>query len=926
MAFTLRRARTHLGRLVAIAIVGLLAVLSIGLGEAITDSGLDRGAALILDRAAPEAQTLSVQILRVPGAEKQAQAVEDAIHHATSGAEVSIVEQTFTQEPSGSHTVVLLSDADISQRAALDAGAWPTAAGEVAPTTAALNALGAHIGDEIPIGPVSARIVGSWTPTDPASWEWSSTPGVGGTVDAIGPLVITDADMAKMDSTPQTRWNIRPTRFDTAAVTADQRMIEELRGIPDSADPQRQVSAAIEVGIAATAARIVAATATARGVLLVPQVVVVVLAALVIGLLVAGMSRARQDELVLMRARGAAGGELGRHAAVESALAVLVGGVVACAVILATGGDVLVGAAIGVLLAAVAASVAVVATLRDSAQIARRRADSGLLVAGALVLPFLLAAGVAGLALAQLFSDGSFVVGGRFDVLAASAPALALVAGSFAAPLLAGPAAALAERLARRGRGVIPVLPLRQLARHSQVVARGRGIIPVLPLRQLARHSQVVASAVLCLSLGVGSVVLGAGLLTGVSAAIGAAVHTRLGTDVRVLFPGTDSATTKAVVGVDAVAGLPGITGAAPVLVQPASAGEEKAGFIARAGTALPGALRAAKAPGPTSGSTITVSGDKPDPVRSYDEMGNPILDPTIPPPLIEVTPWFMTDAGVVTRGAVTQVRIDGTTHEITVPVATGEHFVAYDLIQGAGASDWAKVPFEVASSLKASTEGRVALGSETPSVRIVAGDAGPVPAVVTTAFAERLGLKRGSDITVQLSRSSTTAKLTVAAVVPSVPGAGDPSAIGVDLVSLELSVLHDGAIPPAAREVWASAAAPDELAPAVRAAVRSTGATVLTPQAVSDAPILDAANLAIVSGIGVAAVLAVVGFITVSAGGSRPDETLPLRAVGLTRSRQRRVRAVEVLVTGVFAVIIGIIVGVIVAAFIVPVIEGVLV
>ncbi len=133
--------------------------------------------------------------------------------------------------------------------------------------------------------------------------------------------------------------------------------------------------------------------------------------------------------------------------------------------------------------------------------------------------PLALAAVAAGISYAQFVALGSPIVVRsdgtvRTDPVALAAPMAVLVAAALAAPVIIGPLSLLAERIARAGRGILPVLPLRQLARRARSVAAG----------------------VLVIALAVGAAVLVGAFHLSAQDAADRAEHAATGADLRLQY------------------------------------------------------------------------------------------------------------------------------------------------------------------------------------------------------------------------------------------------------------------------------------------------------------------------------------------------------------------------------------------------------
>src|SRR5690606_36167118 len=95
--------------------------------------------------------------------------------------------------------------------------------------------------------------------------------------------------------------------------------ILKVEKIPDIVDPQRQQSTRVVGALGDTLQRQSAATAATQGLLIVPQLIIALLGALVIGIVLTMLAIARDEELALLSARGASMRALAAGAAVEAA-------------------------------------------------------------------------------------------------------------------------------------------------------------------------------------------------------------------------------------------------------------------------------------------------------------------------------------------------------------------------------------------------------------------------------------------------------------------------------------------------------------------------------------------------------------------------------------------------------------------------------
>lgn len=569
MTFAVRRAREHLGRLALVALVVALVAGGIGAIDAAADRMLSIGAERMLADAEPAAQSISVQALQAADAAEQDAAVRAAIDDAFGDTEIAVARQaaltgTVRDGAGATATLQLLDDPRIPDLAALAAGAWPAAPGQIALPVAAAERLNLSLGDGLTLAVDDAplTLVGTWMADDPSDAVWRGDPSVvsGESDGVVGPAVVAEGALDSIPDTSTLLWQITPVTAGPADIPHLQRAVRMLPSLPDTIDPQRQRSTRVIGELAATLQRQSAALAATRGLLIAPQLIIALLGALVLGIVLGTLSTARGEELALVRARGASRRRLGFDAGLEAGAAALIGAMVALLALLATLNTItpvaLLAAVGAVLLTAIMAAIMTArsAGRADAVRGESLRSDAGARALPALLLPAAVAAALAALATWQLFGTRAVVrADGSADPLAASAPALLLVAGCALAPVVAAPLAALLERMLRRT----------------------RGIAPILPLRQTARRIGTVAVAILCLALAAASVAL-AVTAPAASAAAGQRNRTaQLGADVRMVSDDGLDVTAATVEGWD------GVTDAAELLRTPLTAGSDMAVIVA---------------------------------------------------------------------------------------------------------------------------------------------------------------------------------------------------------------------------------------------------------------------------------------------------------------------------------------------------------
>lgn len=573
MAFAVRRAGQHRARLSLVILVVALAVAGIGGIDAVAERMLASGASRIFAAAEPAARTVLVVARMSPDADAQDADVRRDISSTFAGMPVVVSRQVVVEAPlaepaDGARALRLIDDDRAADLAVLTRGSWPQKSGQVALPDAAAQRLQLRVGDTIALAVDggSVALVGTWEAKDPADPAWHGDPAVasGQSDDAIGPAVVAHGALANSLDGQTVTWEVVPAEYDFTAVSGLQRAVADLPSLSDRVDPGRKYGFRIVGNLGDTLQRQSAAVAATRGLLVVPLLIIALLGALVLGIVLNTLSVARQEELVLLRARGASVVHLARSAATESVLVAATGVGLALAVLALSVGITTMALLAAGLALAFPGVVAGVLTLRrvGTAGVGgpgEQRSDAGR-PHPALLLSALIALALAGLSGWQLFSTGSPVrADGTPDPLASAAPATMLIAACALAPVAAAPLAAVGERMLRRT----------------------RGITPILPLRQIARRMGGTAVAVLCLALAAGSLALAATAPSSASAAEQLTRSALLGGDVRMISAdGLDVAAAEA-------AKWDGVTGAEEVLHTPLTVGSDAATLVSASSEAL---------------------------------------------------------------------------------------------------------------------------------------------------------------------------------------------------------------------------------------------------------------------------------------------------------------------------------------------------
>jgi hypothetical protein len=920
-----------MGQLLAFGAVVLLVSGSLAaLGGALVPA-LDAGARLLITQSGPTAAAARLEARLSEDPVRQDAEVRDVLADALREVAVD-VERTVTGTAGAdihdeTVPVLLLADPGIGGAATLSEGAWPAGPGETAIQDAAAAALHLSPGDELALDDDILTVSGIWRADDPAAPRWSGDPAIASGQEGMsfGPLIVDEGVIAEHAAVATTRWTLlpHPKSLDVGrlAATADalDRVDTAFRRLGGGNDV---VTLRGELGD--SIARATRVTAAASGILAIPFVLIALAGAIVLLLIARAIAAGRAAEFLLLRARGASIRALAAAAARESAAIAVLGALL--------GGGLAVGAlwlwlpsagAAGTawedaapLAAGVAGGVVALATaLATTATVSQLRApvtgrgEAGRGAVLASLGPLGIAVVAAGLSLAQFLSLGSPVLVRpdgqvRTDALAVAAPVLVLVAGALIAPVAAGPVVAVAERFARAGRGILPVLPLRQLSRRARSVSAG----------------------ILVVAIASGAVGLAAVFQLRTEDARVADERASTGADLRIAFSGPG-------LPASAMAGIPGVDGALAVLSAPASLGGEPTPLLAAdlgALAALPGApagLAAAESadaavalPAGMAGLTVVVSASR---GAGVPQGG-----------IVEVSAWFADADGAPTRRDAGTVPVDGVATELTLDApADATALLAIELL-APKLPDSAVISVTLDSVRTRSGEELAFRGDTSAALgdseiaRVLPAPPGedPLPVAVGADLADRLQVSAGSTFSFRLSPIASSIPVRVAGVLASIPGQAGSLGIVVDLPALESFALGAGGAVPATNQLWVRSSDPELAADEVRTRLTER-ARIITPATLSPAPVLTPTLAMFAVGVAVTVVLAVLGFAAVAAstGQARRTELAPLRSLGLSAGRIRRARAIELAVSAVLAIVLGAAAGLLTAVLVVPGLVGVL-
>lgn len=493
---------------------------------------------------------------------------------------------------------------------------------------------------------------------------------------------------------------------------------------------------------------------------------------------------------------------------------------------------------------------------------------------------------------------------------------------------------------------VIALLVFGPLARGvARLSARGRRLAPSYPARQVARRLTSFSVTVVLVVLAVGGAVLAGSYAATWTAASTRAADLAAGAPLRAPLDPVTAGTVAAAVEV---------ASAAPVYTQSVSAGGVAARLIAMPEGSM--IVVMTDLPGVAAGLATALSGGPrglalPPGASSLELVGAVTATDDGAAREVRMTAWLLDGHGTPTPIAM-DVAVQGDRFTATATIPPGD---GTDRPTGAAASsEWSLVSIDVARS-PAFAGASVRLTGMSMSVGGAAGttenlDAEPVPsavlapagggqsavtsvvvysaagarperapAVVTTSFADALGLDVGAELDLGVDGSGRTFSLTVAAVEPALPGIGTGAGVFADLGSLVVgstpTATGEGTAPtpPVATEIWASGATADELARAVKAPVEAAD----RPGQGTAGGLVALWNAAAMGGAALAGVALIA--LSWSAARQRVGEVQVLRALGVAPRAQARLRTGESVIVVTVAVVLGLAAGVTLSLLLIP-------
>ena len=831
---------------------------------------------------------------------------------------------------------VLLADERVPERAELVSGSWPDApdadgaadAEDALPAAlhaAAAAELGLAAGDVVELEggdePRRLLVVGTWTPTDPNAAAWFGEPliATGAVEGGAGPFLVGEESLVDLPVSTMVRWT---APVDPVAMTADR--AAALRAALPNVEPALRADPAVgsdglgSVGsLGATLDRLLAGLGAVRAIAPLPLLLLAFAGFAALDRLAALLGASRRRETVLLRARGASAGRLTRDAAVEAIVvgvpAALLGAVAADSLLaIVSPGEARAWAA-----AALVASVALIGAVVILAARAWREAtrpvvrgagdEVGRLPRAAAAGGLLLLLAAAAVSLWQFRLYGSPLVATptgtlEVDPIAVLAPMLVLLALGIAALALARPVGVLFERAA----------------------SRGPGIVPALPMRQLARRAGLYASASLVTILGISGLTLAASFAGSWGAFDRDAAAMATGGDVRIAFAGRDlvqGADPSAVD--DPLAGVDGVSASGPVFRGEARIGSDPVIVVAAPaaalaeispGTGLDEAARALAASG------ASIPHDLPADASAL-EVRVDLEAPAGTPGRVAVSAWVLDAGGEANllEGGAFEVASGGGTARIELPDAPELRLLGFEtsLSGSQGVADVTTSIDEVVVETAGATaqiegSGEVVLSSAEQSGRMPLTDARDtkVPVVLAADLASRIRAEPGDALAFRLLTGGAEVNAQVAAVIPAIPTAGG---LVVDLAALSRAAFDAGAGVPQSTERWVATPDPAGVRDAVERN-RSTALTASTRADASSASLIAPAIRALWAGTAGALLFALIAVVALVAALSRArfGEVVVLRALGVTPALQGRVRFAELAAALAGAAVVGVVVGVV--------------
>ena len=965
-----KRIRERLSLFIALlAVVAIVSALSISvlglLGSASTDG-------VRADLALRPGPALALRVSQLEGADPVAQdravraVIKSELQYA--GRPIGIeIDRTLAGEGSLDYTLVGGSEAvgrvvvaslpSLEERASIVDGAWPARDGEASIQADAATLLGLAVGDRVRLGDAEFSITGSWRVNDDLDPVWGGESvmitGVEGLIQGakFGPIVVNESAWRLIGATPRVRWTLVP---DAASIAAPE--LEVISAgwptLPDAMDDAGigETSVFQEGGFIQTANELstrVHALDAVKPIALLMIAAIAFVTLLELGRLLAEI---REFELELLWSRGATARELARTTAMEalfvSMLGAALGTGLAIGILAVLGGPEAISTAGSVLWTAPIATV-VVAMIAFAAQTyrairhgARRdapgRSGRAQRVAGVGVVALVSLAAVVSVWQLQLYGTPvTPVVGGgtAVDPVTVVAPALALVSLVLIGMLVFPRIAPLAERAA----------------------SRRLGADRILAARSVARRLTLVATPIVLVALACGQFVVAGGYAATWESSFTRTQELRAGTSTRVStdFVGLPEAL------VEQIAETEGVTAVAPVYTGEVKTAGEYASVVGVAPRAF--AELAATADGMIDPRAVAQTIDIGLALPALPN-GDGNLSVTITSSRFVESPglsvWIGDEFGQLRHVALELSAPTDASTDLTysgpLPVLVGTdnvwHLVAVDVAAGgADAQRSNATPAPRAEIAAVDRDGEpvdlggpwtgFGLGEEAPvtleissaghGTQLPAGTnlarllpsssdgsdafSGPVPLVVSSTFAARIGAEPGTVLPLSLMPRTMPVATIVAEVVVGVPAAPNAAAVLVDINVLNAVQLRSFVEPTSSALHWIGSADPISVGAELRQALPAE-VLVDVLELDPDRDMLGSAAIALwIAAIGSALLaLAALGAVSGAQLRGRRGEVVVLKAIGMGSRQQGRVRRREFTLVAGYGAILGLLAGVV--------------
>jgi|GEM_PF-7030818 len=806
-------------------------------------------------------------------------------------------------------SMIVRADEGLAGRSELVSGRWPAPVGD-APTpqihgalqARAAEALGIGVGDHLTVGAgddtVEVVIDGTWRADDPAATAWAGEPAVGSGrgADGAGPLVVSEHELERLPGQAVTTYVLTPRS--SADLPALSRALDELTtSLADTG------AVGVTGDLPRRLADVETTRAAGRGLLTVAYILVALTAFVACQQVMALLIDARRAETTLLRSRGAGIATLIGSAAAEAAVVAAAGTTLGAALGTAVFGALDHGPSVrtvmvvaGACIVGTVALASIVTWPSAHASAGRDRRGTG---RGVRTVVVALSLAAAALSIGQFLAyDGPLTTtasgGSRVDPITSLAPAAALLALALLGIAVAAPPIRWLERLA----------------------ARRPGLAPALPVRQLARRLSTFGVAVVLVSLATGFVVMTAALAGTQASLDDRAARMRSGADVRLDLTVDHDAGSGAEAATQPLIDLG--DRAAAVMAVPGRVDQEVLSFLATPtdpditpsapGLSAITRLLHTEAPGvPLTSSRLDVQLTVTGTITEGQVSGNL---------------WLVDDVGQVAVLPIDPVPVEalddlGARH-IDVPANPHTWRLVAVEAEAPGVSGYATVKVGGLPGVdgydidltSGQSRGQVAVGAPVDEL----------PVAITPALADLIDVRRGDTFDLLLPDSGFHAPVTVAGIVPRIPGMVGARGVAADLPTFVAYAAALGEDLPSPDSVWVTAHDADRV---VQEALASSFAPLT---AMTSAP--PAATRIAGSSVGIlwwaAGAVIVFSALAVSAmttnlARARRGERQILRALGLAPRWQSRIAVRELAGAIGTGAVLGLLTGAVTAALTVP-------